>query len=979
MPHKICELIQGRIGLLAVLILELCSASLLRAETYHANFDDTSKVSWQVRIDPSQAQKKWHVRNTTTPHEGTAAEHLQIVTGNVGSIIELSHQLPSSRIINELTVSLWLKSNRRGTRIGLEAVLPHQIDPETGTMARIYLIGDTYTDEEKWQQLRCTTSEGLVNQSIGLLRGRSKLRQVDTRDMYVERVLIVTRSSSDQVEFLLDDLKLSPIVKPSQSVMASAAAMHKKRSKPIVEFLLDRIQVQGKPMFPRMTRFHGENLAELKQTGLNVVWAPQFDDYEFLSQLQNQGLWAMATPPRPQDEHGSFLPSRDATLIPFEDQTAPIIFWNLGTRIPGKQGVELLSRVGQIQSADRQFKRPIMADVLGNERQIAREVSMIGSSPHILNSDVSLLQYRNTLIDKSRIAPGRFLWTWIQTEPTSANKRWRSGSNKTPIVIEPEQIRLQTYAALSAGCRATGYWTTNRLDDTTTPGALERKLAIRQLNMEIELIEPWLARGTVTSHIPFSLRQRSTPRIRQLGAAFKNSGSKRLLRDELLAERELQIQQDKQIGQELQAAIIHSEYGVLILPVWYRNNAQYVPDQMAGNEATIIVPGGNVSASAWELSTTEIRNLERKRVNGGVQITIPKFDMTSIIIMTSDQGLIEKLRKKVGTLSQLSAETSVQLCQAKLERCQKTNAELVHLGVSQIARMDGPAILERSQRLASEAETALASRDYRTARMRACDSMQMLRILQRTQWHEATRTFSSALTSPFTISYSTLPDHWKMIERIGRSSKNIEPNMLRSGDFEDIDTMVVERWKHEQNSIEGTEAIAELYPRDKKSGNFSLRLLAAPLKRNEIPSNIKGPLVRVTTPPLAVRSGQIVHITGWIKVTTSITGNQQGATLQDSIMGPGGALHWSEKSDWQKFDLIREIPQTENLVLTMSLNGLGSILLDDLRVIAYTPEPKLYEHTNATLSPDPENTPSEPSRFNLLKKLPKLPPFPLKK
>ncbi|QDU48706.1 hypothetical protein [Gimesia panareensis] len=952
MPGKICELIPRTWVLLLVLPLVLSAPLRLRAETYEAGFDDTSRVSWQVRIDPSQAQKNWHVRNTTVHHSGAACEHLQVSTGNLGSLIELSHGLPASRIINELTVSLWLKSNRRGTRIGLEAVLPHQIDPETGATARIYLIGDTYTDEGQWQKLKCTTSESLVNQSLGLLRGRSKLRQLDTREMYVERVLVVTRSSSDKVEFLLDDLKLSPIVHPNQTVLETAAAMNKDEVKPIVEFLLDRVQLQGKPMFPRMSRYHGENLAELKQEGLNVIWAPRFDDYQFLEQLRSQGLWAMATPPRPQDQHGDFLPSRDATLIPFDEQTAPIIFWNLGTQIPGNQWTEIRSRVGQIQSADQQFKRPIMADVQGKERQISREVSMTGSSPRILNSDISFLDYRDTLIGKTQIAPGRFLWTWIQTEATPANSQWRETANKLPIVIEPEQIRLQAYAALSAGCRAAGYWTTSRLDETSAPGALERKMAIRQLNLEIDLIEPWLATGTVISHVPFQLRQRETPHIGQLGADFKNSGQERLLRDERLAEREMQLLREKQAAEELQAAVIHSEYGTLILPVWFRQGAQFVPDQMAGNDATIVIPGGNVSASVWEVSTTEIRNLDRKRVSGGVQIRIPKFDMTSIIIMTSDQGLIDNLRRKIAGMRAQSAEACVQMSRAKLKRCEQTNAELVNMGVSQIARLDGPAILGRARKLSAQSEQSLSNQDYHGARTQARDAMQLLRILQRSQWREATRNFTSAVTSPYTIAYSTLPDHWKMIEQIGRSSGKIQSNLLRSGEFEDIDTMTAEGWQHEPNPIEGTQAIAELYPRDRKSGNFSLRLLAAPLNRGEVPAYIEDPLVKVTTPPLEVRSGQILHITGWVKVTSSITGHTKGAALEDSIMGPGGALHWSTQGSWQKIDVIREVPRSEKFRLSLYLYGLGAILFDDLRVIAYTPEPKLYQQTGG-LEADP--------------------------
>lgn len=968
MPRILNKLFQSHLCLLVFLITGLFSKAALRAETFHESFDDTSQVSWQVRIDPNQARKKWHVRNTSVMHAGAACEHLQVTTGNLGSLIELSHPLPSSRIINELTASLWLKSNRRGTRVGLEAVLPHQIDPETGAVARIYLIGDTYTDEGKWQQMKCTTTEALVNQSLGLLRGRTKLRQLDTREMYVERVLIVTRSSSDQVEFLMDDLKLSPIVRPNDSVIQTAAAMSKQNSQPIVEFLLDRLQLQGRPLFPRMSLYHGESLEALKQAGLNVIEAPQFDDYRFLTELRSQGLWAMATPPRPQSQDGSFLPSRDATLIPFDEQTAPIVFWYLGTQIPGSEWNQIRSRVGQIQSADQQFKRPIMADVLGKERQIAREVSMIGSSPRILNSDINLLEYRNTLIEKTRLAPGRFLWTWIQTEPTFANARWRESFHKTPIVIEPEQIRLQVYATLSAGCRAVGYWTTDRLDDTSAPGALERKLVIEQLNREIDLIEPWLATGSVISHVPFTLVQKQSPLITQLGADFKNSGSKRLMRDEQLAEREMLLQQKKEAATEMQASVIHSEYGTLILPVWYRDGAQFVPAQMAGNEAKIVIPGGNVSASVWELSSTRIKNLDRKRVNGGVEISLPKFDMTSIIIMTSDQGLIEKLRKKIREISPQAAETSLKLSRAKLERCEKTNAELLEMGVSKVARMDGPAILERARERLSQAEVSLTSQDYHGSHTAARDCRQLLRILQRIQWREATRTLSSSMTSPYTISYSTLPDHWRMIEQIGRSAKHINPNLLRSGDFEDIDTMVVEDWKHVQNPIEGTQAIAELYPRDRRSGEFSLRLLAAPLSRNEIPQNIEGPLVRVTTPPLAVRSGQIVHITGWVKVSTAITGNPLGATFQDSIMGPGGALHWNAQSDWQRIDLLREVSQSENFNLTMSLNGLGAILFDDLRVMAYTPEPQQYQQAEG-LEVLPLKS-SGSSGVKLLKKVP---------
>ncbi|MEQ9072003.1 MAG: hypothetical protein RLO18_35025, partial [Gimesia chilikensis] len=139
---------------------------------------------------------------------------------------------------------------------------------------------------------------------------------------------------------------------------------------------------------------------------------------------------------------------------------------------------------------------------------------------------------------------------------------------------------------------------------------------------------------------------------------------------------------------------------------------------------------------------------------------------------------------------------------------------------------------------------------------------------------------------------------------------------------------------------------------------FSLRLLAAPINRGEVPAYIEDPLVKVTTPPLEVRSGQIVHITGWVKVSSPIIGHTEGATLEDSIMGPGGALHWNAQSSWQKIDVIREVPRSGTFTLSMYLYGLGAILFDDLRVIAYTPEPRLYQQTSGSESPS--NSPLSP-------------------
>jgi hypothetical protein len=93
----------------------------------------------------------------------------------------------------------------------------------------------------------------------------------------------------------------------------------------------------------------------------------------------------------------------------------------------------------------------------------------------------------------------------------------------------------------------------------------------------------------------------------------------------------------------------------------------------------------------------------------------------------------------------------------------------------------------------------------------------------------------------------------------------------------------------------------------------------------------------VTTPPVAVRAGQIVHMNGWVRLVTPIVRNLDGAMLYDSIGGPEGAIRWHDASDWKRFELIREVQESGDLTLKISLSGLGEVQFDDLRIIPQNP------------------------------------------
>src|SRR5262249_29988998 len=150
-----------------------------------------------------------------------------------------------------------------------------------------------------------------------------------------------------------------------------------------------------------------------------------------------------------------------------------------------------------------------------------------------------------------------------------------------PVGPLPEQIRLLTYTALGVGCRGLGFWSDRFLADTHQ--GRDRLLGVALLNQELEMLEPLLLnvaesepRWIPTSH------------------------------------------------PEIQAAVLRSAKGVLVLPVYVGPGAQYVPGQGAAGKLSMTVPQIPQSMQAWDVSPGEVRSLTPERVPGGTKVTLPE-------------------------------------------------------------------------------------------------------------------------------------------------------------------------------------------------------------------------------------------------------------------------------------------------------------------------------------------------------------------
>ena len=953
---------------IAVLLALLAWFAPRSAAAGEQSFDfESPKTSWTVELDSSTSRLVTHARFTENPHGGERCEAVVIDSRNPIFVGSLVHAVPPARVIDELVITLWYRSNRDGARVLARVVLPNQINPVDEQPLTVTIPGSTYTDPTHWQALTCEDLDNQLKKMLPALRRKLQLEtgkphQIDTRGSYVDRVLVEFQSGKGETRIALDDLSLTPVISPSQ-VPAAHPVRQVQALEPQpraqAEFHLGRLVVESRPFFPLIVPYHGEQPGELAQMGFNVAWVPDYRDTALLEDLSRLGLRGMAIPPRlGREEEGE-----GAQLAPFGPETSPILMWYLGTRIPPESRRALLAWEEQIRNADHKLRRPLMADVTGQEREFSRHVPMISYHRPALQNSLGLRNYRDDLSAHRRLAKqGSFFWTWLPTEPDVELQESRERNGLNPLAIEPEQLRLQAYAAIAAGAHGVGYWSQSTLDGAS-PLAAERRLAVAQLNLEFSLLEPWLATGTVQNHTPFTAGLPAQRNNQPSAAGLAGTSEEAARRDAINADRQAQAQQRQALSRELEATILRTDFGTLVLPIWYGEDAQFCPGGMAANEVKIVVPGVGDTASAWEISTTAIQRIvDSTRVAGGRQITLRKFDMTSAIIFTDDTRLIERVQARMLELREASARMAVELARLKLERVNQKVLVLQSIR----PQHDAPRLLGRARLLLSNAETFLGSGRFHDARLSAGDSLQLVRILQKSYWTDAVQRMYSPVSSPHTLCFETLPDHWELVSRLRMARENGARNLLRSGDFEDFDTMVAEGWRHARANLEGIRTTAEVSPQA-RGGSFSLRLVAVPKEKNSAPGVVTTPPVTVTSPPMTVYRGQMVYVSGWVKVTSPITGSQDGAMLTDSLGGPTLALRWRQPVEWQKFDVVREVRETGPLTLTLSLTGLGEVLFDDLTVLAVSPEGAGSSDESVIT---PARKPATPNPLEIFKKIP---------
>lgn len=945
--------------LLWLILLLTAAVPRLWAGEFVEGFD-SERPSWKSIVrNGSGVRIREQRRNLYTRRGGVASEQIVVESASAGAMLRLEHSLPRSVPIDDLLLSIEFRANRPGAILAMRMVFPQQQDPRTGEVLTAWLRGDIYTSAGEWQSLRARADRTALRERITRLRAELQGQSLNLDKMYLDRAVVLIGLQRGTTELFIDELRWSGYAAPQGKIRTVGAEVPDTDVRLKSQMRLDRLLVNEHPVVLRFAPHHDEKPETLAELGVNAVWIRNHLDSAQIAQLRDAGIWSLATPPRgrvsDEADNGTVV---DDLPTAFGARSDGILAWYMGTRIPPSAQEALASQVRLVRAADRTVNRPILGDIGGLERSYSRLLDGVGLTRHPLQTMFSLHDYRQFLGQKRRLLrPGTFVTTWIQTEPEP-----QGGSLPDPLpTIEPELIRLLAWSGLSAGARGIGYWKRTSFKDDF-PGARERDLAIAITNQEIDLLEPWLATWTVLEHQRVSVQSATSDASARSSASIK-AESLRELRE--MARRRRMVADSKaasasDASKVVEMAIMSSPNGQLMIPLLYESDSQFVPGQMALRSLDIVIPGVPDTATIWKVTTTDVSTVPTRRRSTGARITLENFDQLAALVISTDPNWGNILRGRIAQIRDRSARMWYDLASEKYQRVIRVDAELQAQG---FGIPDGPQLLDRAsahldsarKRMAGSGNPSNAAGGFGSTgshasfvRMHAQAALQALRILQRSHWDNAVNERGSAVASPYTTSFQTLPEHWRFVKRIGSSRFADYRNLLPSGNFESTDTtqMIASGWKNMQPEIEGVRAAAELASLGRESG-YALRLLAVPATNSSIPVALERVPIALESPPIPVHAGQIVHVSGRVRIQSRVAATIEGVTVTESLTG--SRLRWKQTSGWETFELIREAREDGELRLRLTMHGLGDALFDDLKVVASEPQSSLIQQTSGEL------------------------------
>ncbi len=893
--------------------LLLAGLNVVAGQQVHRNGFEGQEPQWVKGTADARFQETAHATTDLHAHSGQRSEHIALIAEQ-GSFIYYFYPIHRAPISEELSAGVFVKANRPGMRLMARLVLPHEkkagnLDEPLTTMLR----GDVYQLVGRWQRLELRNPVKLAREQQQFMRAELK-RDVNFTDAYIDRLILNVYGGPGQTEVWTDDLEVGPVeedvpFKTTSRPNPGTAPRNPDTALPrvpvrtsLVELQRDHLLVGGKPFFVRGIRHSDTPLKTLRDAGINTLWVDARTPPAVLDEAISLGFWVVPTLDVTAEDPRTASPDEVRNAVTRFSAADAVLFWDLGGGLVEEQKDQMQQVAKAVHAADPQ--RLTGADVWDGFRPYSRIIDLVGVHRWPLMTTLELPQYHEWLVQRGDLGwPGKYTWTWVQTHlpdwfcRLAYDHPSAAGFNE-PVGPQPEQIRLLTYTALASGCRGVGFWSDRFLANSHQ--GRDRLLEMALLNLELQMLEPLLVTAGPPRWIDTSIP-------------------------------------------EVKAAVMRTNYGILVLPIWLGGGAQFVPGQSASSRLTMIVPDVPPSTDPWLISPVDVHTVPiNNRQVGGTNITLPEFGLTGILLFTSSNnptGIVVRLQNQVRALREQAAQWAKDLAEVELDKVSRIETQLEQAN----HRVDdAQKLLEEAQRRRRVCLEHWNNHDHRDAYLEAERVVRPLRILMRAQWEQAIKGLDSPVASPFAVSFFTLPRHWEFVDRLRPTVAG--PNLLPSGNFEkatanDPPSAAGDRsaagWSWQKARLDAVVLHDPEYVTDgPKEGKQCLKLTITPQFPQNPPRALERTFLAVTSPPVRLPPGTPVRVSGWIRIPADLGGSVDGALLYDSAGGEPLGIRLTGAMGWKKYTLYRVVPESGMIQVTLALTGMGAAYFDDIRVEA---------------------------------------------
>jgi len=917
--------------------------------------------------------------------EGRWSERIQFVAGP-GSGLFYSYPIPRIPIRDDLRVSVWIKANRPGMRLVGRVVLPEDIDPETSQPFYVNIQGNAYEQAGPWARLDLVDLVDQIKRRAHVLRFRTN-RPIRLEGAYLETLALNLYGGVGETEVLVDALEIGPVPRelaeserPRISAIANldgeggiggledAGRDDEETAHAAGRVLMDQFRLKRldeptrsfQPWFPTIIDAPGADIETLRVHGFDVYAARPRLGADAIEQAVEAGFLLM--PMIGNDPRG--LSDAEAAIATARDflHAEEVAFWHLGRALGEQPDPEArLSELKRVREAvvgirarlEPGVSRLATAGLAGELPLYARrpgQLALMGAHGQPWGSSTQPTEYVRFLAQRRDLTgldnPKAFYWTWIPATAPSAVQTAIWGREVPPPWgrprVQPAQIRMAAYAALMAGFRGLGVRGDAEL--TRAPGR-GRLIELALLNAEIDLFQGILAQANGASRF---LDVYPAPR----GEAGQP------IRHNYNYQREQAAGEDEpgRIN-EIQAAAFTTpdRHGTLVLLSTNARDAQWQPGQLARREIRFLVPGHR-NASAWRVSLGGVEDLTTERVPGGLEVRVPSFGPTAIIVVTTDHQAVLELGQLIAAHAPKAAELAIEQAEHTLRYVSETHSRMVSL-LGEPAR-DGESLLDEARGYLETARADLTERRADEAFRNARHASRPLRRLMELHYRRAVGDLGAAtqvpgdpesrpllvapVSAPPLMSFNTLPQFYKTWLS-AMTAYTFGANLLPSGDFEETDPAAFagEGWRNVGYQVEGLRPRVENLPADELASDGNRRILKLSVAPEEGRSaDDFAPfqdhlIAAVESPPVKVRKHNFVRISVLVKMKRPQPWGAGGVVVRDSL---GGELMQFRRSveairEWSRVVLYRRAPEDGELTVTLGLAATGGeAYFDDLRI-----------------------------------------------